>query len=286
MTNLFLFNRAIMNAEKTFLLMLKSVFIITLFRFIALIIISLYATTSITISLILLFIIPFSFEIYYFGNKVLNSVKFNSICIESWQGFYQFISFCSQVFISGALFVICDRIYLMHLRTENMSLAATLSFALGFVGVISVFNMSFTNYFLGKINPNDIKEIIQFKLRVNKFFVPFMLITFVLITVITFFVHCFYPRIGGGLIPALIILIMKTALVSFMGFTNVLSKTLNLQHFELGINILRLIAIYVFVQFSYKLGFVPSLVGISLVLIIGELILSKLINVRISNRGL
>lgn len=281
-TNVFLFNRAIMNADKTFNLMLKSSLGIAFFRLSVLIYFGFNKNPSVATALVLLFIIPFCFEMLFFFKKYLVFTKKSPFKLDVT--FYQFLSFCFQIYIVGALFVMCDRIYLIHIKSENQSLTAILSFAFGFIGIISVFNMTFTNYFLGKINPKNINEIIEFKSRIKKYSIHFFVFTSAGIFIICFFVFQSYPKMGALIIIVLIILILKSAIVSFFGFTNVLSKTLNIQHIDLIINIIRLVLVYIIIQFSNIMGFVWTLITISMVMILGEYVLFRFVNLQISKK--
>ena len=52
--------------------------------------------------------------------------------------------FCLKVYVTGAMFVLCDRMFLIQLKDTNLEFAAVLAFSSGFVGIISIFNFERT----------------------------------------------------------------------------------------------------------------------------------------------
>jgi len=235
-------------------------------------------SNSISTILLVYYIIPFGFEVYYFLKKFL---KFYNYSFKI-KNYVEFVSFCLKAFIIGALFVSCDRFFLVHIKAVDSSLSANLSFAFGFVGIISVFNASFTNYFLGKLNPENIEDISLFKNNIKKRARLFFSFTIIGIIFICLFVYYVYNQLDDLIIPILVLVILKTSIVSFFGFTNVISKFLHLQNIELIINLLRLIFVWLVIQYYNDFGFIYSLSIISIIMILGEYILNKIIDSRIS----
>ena len=270
-TNLFLFNRALMNVEKTYILMLCNIGAITLIRLIGLGYISYVSNSSIAMVLAIVFVIPFLFEFIFYVKNLFSSLR--SFKFQFDTGYKYFLSYSLQVFSAGALYVLCDRLYLIHLKNVSPDLASVLGFSLGFVGVISVFNKSFTNYFIGTINPENKKQITQFKVKVKKHGIKFFSISLFLNITICILVYYSYTNFKPIVVLVLFITIMKTSIISYLGFTTMLTKTLGIQYYDLIINLLRVLAVYLLLKYFVFISFIWMLLLISLIIIIGEVVL-------------
>lgn len=277
----FLFNRSVMNAEKQFQLMLKNILLITLLRLIGLFWIVYTNSTSILTVLTALFIIPFLLEPFLFLRRMIVSFQQAPPALD--KSLVKFLSFSMQVFASGAIFILCDRIYLISLKESSTTLASTLSFAFGFIGIISVFNAAFTNYFLGKINPHSTSEIKSFQKKIRHYCTHYFILSITISLLICTFVYVTYDS-EISTILIILILILKTAIISYFGFTNILTKTLKIQQFDLFINVLRLALVYIIINLLNSQNIVLTVFMISVIMIACELVIYWYVNHIVSKR--
>jgi len=281
LTNLYFLNRAVLNSRKQFGLMLSMSAWVTFLRVIVLLVLWLFNLTNLTNFLIFIFILPFLGEVIYFVGFLKTSFKRNLQVINF--NFFKFITFSIEIYLSGALFIWSERLYLLELRARGSEHLAEVAFSTGFLGFISVFNMTFTSYFIGKIDFQDKFQIVQFVEKVKKYFAIFFVAVFILLGTMLFFVSRLYPEFGTMFFVILTVIFLKTGILSYLGFTNLLSKTLKLQRWDLAINFFRLVIIYGVLNFINAIDFIVELIVISAIAIIGELVLRKVILGKVKN---
>lgn len=278
-SNLFLFNRSYLNADRMFKIMLLNVSLIFILRLLGLVIINEIGQTDLINVLLVLFVTPFLYEIYFFILKLFKLSKFYNLF--SRADYIKFLQFSLKVFIVGAIFVAADRLFLIRLKAEESKFTSILSFAYGFLGIISILNMSFTNYFLGKIDPNNNVEILNFETRVRTYAWKFITFAITISIIAAILVYLIYPQLGTIAPIVLFILIIKTAAISYFGLTNLLSKTLNLLGYDIVINILRYLLILFTINMSQDWNFLITLILVSSIMILGEFALSQVIRYNI-----
>lgn len=278
-SNLFLFNRSFLNSKKRFDYMLLNVSIISVVRLIGLVYISSITSADILKVLLVLFIIPFLYEGFFFIQQLAR--YWNSGVKFKFQDFFKFINFSLKVFLAGAIFVAADRLFLLRLKEVDSQFTDILSFAYGFMGIISILNMSFSNYFLGKIVPSNNEEIILFQQKIRKYIWKFTIFVCLISAIIGTLIFWLYPELGWIAPIVLVILIVKTAVISFLGLTNLLTKTLNLVRYDLLVNIMRYALVFLVIHLSKQWHFLSTLIVVSMVMVLGEFILTTLVKIKI-----
>lgn len=279
--NIFVFNRAFMNAENNFLLMLKTISAITIIRFLGLAIFYLFNINDTKIVLISLFVFPFIFEIIYFSQKLVRSC--NSKLKYSKIKYITFMSFSIKTFLAGSIFIATGKLFLIHLKDIDINFASVLAFSSGFVGIIGLFNFSFTNYFIGKLNSDNLEDILLFKSRIKKYTLHYFALIFLVLIGTNIFLYFFYSMFDSDVLFVASILICQTGVISYFGFTNILTKSFDLLYYDLAINILRFICVFVVIKvFSTQISFLHTLLFISIIMITGEIVLSIPVNSKIA----
>ena len=274
--NIYFYNRSIMNSEKKFKLMIRHLIFVVLVRISSLISLVFFIENTLSNILLFIFIIPFSLEYVFLFKKIAN-YKFHEF-IRLDKKYFYFLFFSFKVFIGGALFVLSDRFMLIKMKEYDNETASLLAFSFGFLGVVSVINYSFQNYFLNRIDPNSKESIFSFLKKIKKYFPHYFLIMLIGTLVVCSIVYILYVDFDLLIYPIIIILIFKTAITSYLGFKNILITSLDLLKYAIVINALRLLLVAVSLLFLESIGFISTLLLISLVMIMCELILNKIVD--------
>jgi len=277
--NIFLYNKSIMNSEKKFKQMFRYTSYIVLFRIIGILVIYFLVDTTLTNVLIFIFVLPFVCEYMYTYKRLIHySLR---VFFSFDKSFLSFLIFCLRVFLAGALFTYADRMIIIKMKNYDPDISALFAFSFGFLGVVSVLNFSFQNYFLNRINPEDKESVFSFLKKLKKH----SLIYLFLLTLATFLVcvliYILYDDIDFMIFPITIILIFKTAITSYLGFKNILITSFDLMNYSIAINFLRVLFVFVTLLFVGQIHFIYILLIVSFVMISCEWILNKIVDINL-----
>lgn len=152
-SSIFLFNKGKNVADKAYKYMLRISVTSFGIRIIVLCVLYFLQIKSLSITLFLLFILPFVQDIRDFFIYSIRYVRLGKIEKER---LYSFLLYCFRVWSVGALFMISDRIFLIYTKGTDVHFTTAIAFSAGFLGIISLFNSSFTNYFLSNLSSDRI----------------------------------------------------------------------------------------------------------------------------------
>lgn len=277
--NIYLYNKSIMNSEKKFRKMITNVSFIILLRILGLVLIYFFIDKTLTNFLIFIFILPFVFEYIYIFKKIINYSLRDFFSLD--KRFLSFSLFCLRVFVAGALFAYADRMIIIKMKNYNADIASLFAFAFGFLGVVSVLNFSFQNYFLNRINPEDQESVFSFLIKIKKYFLHYIILTTLATFLVCGLIYILYDVIDFLIFPTTIILIFKTAITSYFGFKNILITSFDLINYSIIVNLLRVLLVFFTLLFIGQIHFLYVLLIVSLVMIFCELILNKIVDVNL-----
>lgn len=278
--NIYLHNKSIMNSEKKFEKMFINMIYIITIRAIGILVIYFIVEKTLTNVLIFIFVLPFVCEYIYLIKKL---TKYNIRVLFSFdKSFLSFLHFCIRVFIAGALFSYADRMIIIKMKNYNPDTAALFAFAFGFLGVVSVLNYSFQNYYINRINPEDKQSVFSFLEKLNKYSLHYLIFVIISISIICVLIYIFYADIDFLIFPITIILIFKTAITSYLGFKNILITSFDLMRYSISINLLRVLLVYLTLLYIGKIHLLYILLIVSLVMIFCELILNKIVDRKLN----
>lgn len=280
--NIYLFNKSVMNAEKNFKTMLRYVFYIVLIRILAISLLYWFKLNQLSEVLILIFILPFLIEIIYYLKRISN-FRINKF-FKFDKDFFKFISFSFRVFIVGSLFSLTDKLVIIKMKSVNTDLSSLLAFSFGFLGIVTVLNFSFQNYFLNKINPSKKETIISFLENIKKYSIHYFLMVSAATAFICLLIYSLYDGFNPLIYTITVILILKTAITSYFGFKNLLVTSFDMLNDALVVNIFRLFLVYISLQFIDYFDFVYILLLVSLEMIACEYLLNIIVKNKLKSQ--
>lgn len=270
---LFIFNRGLATAQNSFRSMILNILIISVARMLSLFLIYWYNIKTVNLILLLTCIIPFVGELLFFLRKLMQT----SLC--PFNKYRQFIFFSLKISIAGITYLITNRLFLIASKSIGDTLAASVSFSIGLVGIIHILNTSFISFFIGKLDarePHRITEYLQ-KIKSSTFYFALFL---VIICISTFsFVYLYYPSEKFNTAIISTITIFQSAVITYVGLVTLLSKTYNMLNIQICINVICLSVVYFLTNNLIDLfaNAISLYCTINLVIITCECVLAKLV---------
>ena len=239
---LFIFNRGVEVARSNYGTILRHSLLIFVVRLALLFLIKYSNVSSPYVVLFLLCVLPFVYEMIIF----LIAISKQKRC--SLKGYVDFLIFIIKIALGGIIFSATSRLYIISSRALDPTLAASLSFASGLTGIISLFNTTIINVFIGKLDHRDHGGITKYlnKVKVNLF--PFLFIAFLLGIAVFAFVVLIYPEnsMQASILSSLTV--VHCASLSYLGLITLLAKTYNLLNRQIIVNIITYILVWIFVK--------------------------------------
>ena len=237
-SEIFLYNKGKNVADKDYRYMMRISVTVFLFRMIALAVIGLTHITDISLILALVFIIPFVQDIRDF---VVNSCRYVRLGLVSGNLLQQLLVYSLKVWVIGALFIISDKMFLISTKGLDVSFTTALAFCSGFVGIISLFNSSFTNYFMSNLSSSRIDEIRRHINRLFKLAPLYVLMLLVVCGLVSGGIFLTYPNMGMIAPMVAFIILLRTGLISYLGMFSLLTKVMDMLNIEIALNVCRVV---------------------------------------------
>lgn len=280
-SGIFLYNKGKNIADKSYKYMMKVA--VTAFSIRLLVILALYFVnvTSLPLTLFLLFILPFIQDI---KDYIVNSFRYINWGRLNKNLTKTFLVYSLKVWLIASLFNVSDRIFIILTKDINIQFTTAIAFASGFIGIISLFNASFTNYFLSNLSHNRIDGIQIYLRRLKKVLIPYIGLLLFICFVFSIAVYYIYPTLGMIAAVVLFITLLRSGLISYLGMFSLLSKVLDLLNIEITLNILRIIVVYSLCTFWHPQNLVMWYAVVMFTIPFPELILAIIINHKIKNQ--
>ena len=267
---IFIFNRGLQTARESYSSIFNSVMLIFVLRILCVVLTSVLQVKSVFIILVLTCILPFLYEVFVYVKEVFRLNKCD------YDEFYDFLSFIFKISTAGVIFLLTSRLFVISSKGYDDSLAASLSFATSFTGIISILNTTFTSYFIGKLDHRDINSIDNYLNRLKKYSLLFIIVSILLSSLVAFFVSAIYPE--NAIITAYItfITIFQSALITYIGMVTLLAKTFNLVHLQILMNVFCYILVFIYILFidKYSVSECVSYTIVNSIIVLVELLLA------------
>ncbi|WP_303011367.1 hypothetical protein [uncultured Bacteroides sp.] len=274
-SSIFLFNKGKNVADKAYKYMLRISVTSFGIRIIVLCVLYFLQITSLSITLFLLFILPFVQDIRDFFIYSIRYVRLGKIEKER---LYSFLLYCFRVWSVGALFMISDRIFLIYTKGTDVHFTTAIAFSAGFLGIISLFNSSFTNYFLSNLSSDRIDEIKFHVNRLKKMLIPYFGILLLICLSFSLIVYYMYPALKSTTAVVLFITLLRSGIISYLGMFSLLSKVLDFLNIEIILNILRIVVVFFLCMFWQPENLIIWYAVVMFTLPFPELVLTILID--------
>ena len=237
-SEIFLYNKGKNVADKEYRYMLRISVTVFIIRMVAVAAIGLMQITNTCLILMLVFVIPFIQDLRDF---IINCHQYVQLSSISNNLLRQMLIYSLKVWVISALFIISDRLFLISTKGLNISFTTALAFCSGFVGIISLFNNCFTNYFMSNLSTSRMNEIRRHIQRLLKIAPIYILLLLVICGLISCGIFLIYPNMGIITPMVAFIILLRTGLISYLGMFSLLTKVMNMLNIEIVLNICRVL---------------------------------------------
>lgn len=237
-SEIFLYNKGKNVADKDYRYMLRIAVTVFIIRMVAVAAIGLMQITNTCLILLLIFVIPFIQDLRDF---IINCHQYVQLSSISNNLLRQMLIYSLKVWVISALFVISDRFFLISTKGLNVSFTTALAFCSGFVGIISLFNSCFTNYFMSTLSSSRMDEIRQHINRLYRLAPLYFLLLLTVCGLASGCIYLAYPNMGIITPMVAFIILLRTGFISYLGMFSLLTKVLNMLNIEIVLNICRVL---------------------------------------------
>ena len=280
-SSIFLYNKGANIQQQQYKYMLgvsASAFVL---RMVALAYIWFVHTESNTVLLLLIFVFPFVVDIKDYTLRVLRNVR---PCRISTSALTQFVTYSLKVWMTGILFLISNKMFLICTKDQDEAFTASLAFASGFIGIIYIFKSTFYNFYLAKFSRDNIQEIKNYVRKLLRYALPYFVLILLIALSAAIFVKYVYTGLGAYAWKVLFILLMQTGIICYLGMITLLAKTLNYLNLEIVLNIFRILLVWAICNL-WKTDNMLAWYGITVFsLMIPEIIVSVFILNRLAHK--
>ena len=238
---IFLYNKGANIQQKQYRYMLMVSLSAFILRMAALAYIALTRTEASALLLLLIFVFPFVVDIKDYMLRVMHNVRPKQI---KKPLLAQFATYSLKVWLTGVLFIVAEKMFLISTKNQDKGFTAALAFASGFIGMIYIFKSTFYNFYLAKFSRDNMKEIRVYVQKLLRYGLPYFGIILFVALCATTCVRYIYADMGDYTWKVLFVLLIQTGTICYLGMFTLLSKTLNYLNLEVGLNILRILLIW------------------------------------------
>lgn len=236
---------------------------------------------SLSVALFLLFVLPFAQDI---KDYAVNAVKYVRPAKVEKTMLQSFLYYSLRVWLIGALFMVSDKIFLISTKGLNVQFTTAIAFSAGFLGIISLFNQTFQNYFISNLSPDDPQHISNYIKRVKKLAVPYFAMLLGVVFVFCGLVYVFYERLGLIAVAVLFVTLLRAGFIAYWGMFSLLSKVMNLLNIELVLGLVRIVIVYCLCSFWHTDNLLLWYTIVLFVIPFPEIILSVMACRKVGNK--
>ena len=241
---LFVFNRALLTAEAKYMVLVKTILSICVIRVLAMLFIKAVNITSDAMVMFCICVIPMMWEFLIYGKNVAK-IKWYF----NYREFKSFIVFAFMTSIIGIIFVTSGRLYLLELKSNNSFNVPIISYVYGMLGIVTIFNTTFSPYFIGKLDARNLHQIDAYIYKIKLFTIPYLLFVVLLTCGIFMFVYLCYPYNSSIAAIYAAVASVSSSLIAYVGLLTLLTKTFNLLKMQLCVNGTCLIVTFLYVRY-------------------------------------
>ena len=276
---IYVFNKGKNVADKDYLYMFKLSSVVIGTRLIGAILLYIINITSLSIILLILFIIPFLKDFIDYINNAREYIRPKKWNKDIWK---KFTYYSLRVWIIGSIYIISQQIFLIATKGISSELTAAVAFSNGIVGIINLFNSMFSNFFISSLSSDKNDQLNKYISTLKKIGPIYLLLLLLLSSGISFSVKYIYPDLGNFLPIITFICLLKVGIISYLGMYSLVSKVINLLNIEIFLGIARIIIIYILCTYWHPESYIIWYASIMFVTPIPELILAIKINNQIN----
>lgn len=240
-SSIFLYNKGANIQKQEYRYMLWVSLSAFMLRIATLIYIALTHTEGSTMLLLLIFVFPFVVDIKDYTLRVIRNVRPRQIKRPMLS---EFTVYSLKVWLTGVLFIISSKMFLISTKNMDEVFTASLAFASGFIGIIYIFKATFYNFYLAKFSKDNIQEIKNYVQKLLKYALPYFVFLLFLVACSCICVRYIFGELGESAWKILFVLLMQTGIICYLGMITLLAKTLNYLNLEIILNIFRILLVW------------------------------------------
>lgn len=263
---LYVFNRAILTASESYNTLVKTIFLISMLRIVGIVLVSILNVKTNYCVLLLVCVIPMVWEYLFYSKQMLKLKR-----IFKLKDLKDFVMFALITSIIGIIYVTTDRLYLLELKSFNSPNVPILSYVYGMLGVIAIFNTTFTSYFIGRLDGRNPVQISNYIRKIKSFFMPYLFFSLLLGLGLFGFVYFLYPynsKLAGIYVA---ITAITSSIIAYIGLISLMTKTFNLLKIQLCVNSISMAITLLLLKFTSDIDNIYFYILISAVHILCEL---------------
>lgn len=280
-SGIFLYNKGKNIADKAYGYMMKVALVAFSMRLLIVLILGFFNMTSLSVTLFLVFILPFVQDIKDYVKNSFRYIRLNELDLDLLK---TFSIYSLKVWIIGTLFIVSDRIFLIYTKDIDIQLTTAIAFSSGFLGIISLFNASFNNYFLSNLSSERIKEVSNYTKKLKRLLFPYVGLLLMICLFFSGLIYVIYPTLGSISAIILFITLLRSGLISYLGMFSLLTKVLDLLNLEIILNICRIIVVYSLCTLWHPQNLILWYTVVIFTIPLPELALAIIINYRIKRQ--
>lgn len=273
-SSIFLYNKGANIQQKQYRYMLGVSLSAFFLRIAALIYILLTHTEKNALLLLIIFVLPFVVDIKDYALRIVRYVRPRMI---EKSKLTEFVTYSLKVWLTGILFIISDKLFLISTKNQDENFTVSLAFASGFIGIIYIFKSTFYNFYLAKFSKDNVQEIKTYVQNIIKHALPYFVLLLFIVSGACLFVRFTFGSLGESTWKVLFLQLLQTGIICYLGMITLLTKTLNYLNLEVALNILRILLVWSICNF-WKTDNMLTWYGVTVfALITPEIILSAII---------
>ncbi len=275
---IFIFNRGMLAADEKYRKMTYEVSIIFILRIAAIVCVYLNPAMTLKNILLAICIVPMVGEWIHFAISVVR-MKYELMD----RKYFEFLGFSIKIFLTGVIYTTTHRLFVINIKGVDDSLAATVSFASGIIGLITIFNTTFCSYFIGKLDSRNGDGITAYLARIRRFSPIFLSCTVLFVLVLGFVVYIVYPYDALQTAIYCGLTFFFSAVVFWLGLRTLLCKTYNMLNIQLIMNIICCVTVYVILNLMIAINHYLIFCTVNALIIITEFVLARIVEYRIAH---
>lgn len=277
-SGIYMFNKGKNVADKAYKYMMRISITSFSIRMLVLVLLYFLNVRSLALALFLLFILPYAQDLH---DYVVNTVRFVKPIKTNKAIYGQFLTYAFKVWLTGCLYMVSDKIFLIYNKETDVQFTTAIAFSAGFLGIISLFNASFSNYFLSRLNSDRMEEICSFIGRLRKMIPLYLLLLMVVCVSFSAFVYVCYSSLGTVTAVVTFIILLRSGVFFYFGMLAMLSKVLNLLNIEVVLNVCRVLVIYCLCAFWHPQNILLWYTVVTYAVLFPEVIMSFIVTYRV-----
>ena len=242
----YIFNRAVRTAKEEYSKLFSDICLVFMVRIGVLGALMLWGITHLAASLAFICILPMTADLVHYLRTLWKPRPLQR------QQLMEFLLFALTTSVIGIIYNTTNRLYLLRIKEVSDTIAALICYSGGMLGVITIFNTTFTSYFIGKLDERNVEGMNRYCSKLKRMLLPYVLCAGFCALLLFGIVYYAYPYDKLLAATYSVVLFGGAASISYIGLVTLMTKTLNLLREQLAINVVCFVCTYLVVHLSVE----------------------------------